>query len=182
MRVIKLGGSLAQSEQLAACLEHITAIALTSTIIVPGGGEFANQVRAAQQHWRFDDIAAHHMAILAMQQMAIMFQALQPGWALSSSLSALKQTQKVSIWFPDPALLNRHSIPASWDITSDSLAAWLADRLAATELIVVKAAPCPSFTTIDSFVEQGILDAAFVEYARNKSYTVKVISSHDFLH
>ena len=71
MIVIKLGGSLAYSKTLIDCLNKIQQrYQGRAVIIVPGGGAFADQVRRAQQHWQFDDITAHHMAILAMQQMA----------------------------------------------------------------------------------------------------------------
>ena len=182
MRVIKLGGSLTQSGQLIACLNHIADSAAQQTVIVPGGGEFANQVRLAQQQWAFNDYAAHHMAILAMQQMALLLNALQPDWRLLNSLDALARHHSISIWFPEIALLNQQAIPASWAITSDSLAAWLAGKLSATTLELIKSAPCPANTSLKAFVEQGILDTAFLNYSQPHCYKISILNSHDFLH
>ncbi len=181
MKVIKLGGSLTQSGQMADCLQHIALTSTHPTVIVPGGGDFANQVRFAQHHWHFDDEAAHHMAILAMQQMAILLHSLQRDFPLVDQLSNLQQTRQTSIWFPELALLNQHAIPASWSVTSDSLAAWLAGKLNARELIVIKAATCSAAASINEFVEQGLLDTAFSTFVQPEIYSVKVISSHDFL-
>ena len=69
MWVVKLGGSLDRAGYLRDWT-HALAEAGSPLIIVPGGGEFANAVRAAQGRWDLDDAAAHRMAILAMEQTA----------------------------------------------------------------------------------------------------------------
>ena len=48
--VVKLGGSFAFSVHLRAWIEAIAACA-GRVVIVPGGGPFADTVRAAQQEW-----------------------------------------------------------------------------------------------------------------------------------
>ena len=77
MRVVKLGGSLFEStqENFFACLAHI-ATQTSPTIVVCGGGEFADCVRHAQRQWHFSGVCAHEMAILSMQQTAMMNQNL----------------------------------------------------------------------------------------------------------
>ena len=71
MIVVKLGGSLSQSDALVKCLNSVEQnYQGRAVVIVPGGGAFADQVRLTQQRWQFDDKTAHRMAILAMQQMA----------------------------------------------------------------------------------------------------------------
>lgn len=184
MQIIKLGGSLLQNASLTACLERI-ASSETSTVVVAGGGAFADQVRIAQQHWQFNDVAAHHMAILAMQQMALLINALQPDWVLLTALNDLRQwrdTNKIALWFPDILLLNQHAIPATWEVTSDSLAAWLAGILGATDLVVVKAAQFSTTVSTAELVAQGVLDHAFLDYNHPVSYKTTVINSHDFVH
>lgn len=182
MKVIKVGGSLARDAGLAACLEHINAQYKTDIIVVPGGGAFADQVRLAQQTWGVDEVIAHQMAILAMQQMALLFHGLQPRWKLLKKLTLLQQQQAtVGIWFPELALLNQAAIPASWDISSDSLAAWLAGQLGATELIVVKAAPVKRDTPLSILQQQGMLDAAFLQYTAPLKHKITVINQQDFI-
>ena len=144
MIVIKLGGSLAGSEALLKCLNAVEQkYQGRAVVIVPGGGGFADQVRQSQKRWRFDDKTAHRMAILAMQQMALLFKALKDDFVIADSLQAIRShlnQQKILIWSPDIRELDQAGIPSTWDITSDSLAAWLAKSLSAQELVLVKSA------------------------------------------
>ena len=84
MRVVKLGGSLFDNmpHNIFACLAYIATQSIP-TIVVCGGGEFANCVRHAQRQWHFSDVCAHEMAILAMQQTALMSQTLFPAFTCS---------------------------------------------------------------------------------------------------
>ncbi len=54
-------------------------------------------------------------------------------------------------------------LPESWDTTSDSLAAWLTRVVGAQELVLFKSmTPAIEYNTPQAWVEQGIVDAAFV--------------------
>jgi len=179
MNVIKLGGSLLESGQMFACLKHIVK-ANEPTVVVCGGGDFANQVRTAQKKWHFDDVAAHEMAILAMQQTTVMCQNLQPEFVIASSVSEIKKHRFV-IWSPNIAELNAAQIPATWDITSDSLAAWLATKLKANELIVVKSCYVDAELTVEELREQCVVDSTFDEFVEEAEFIVSVMSVEDFL-
>ncbi len=152
MIVIKLGGSLSRTDALVNCLNAVEKnYQGRALVIVPGGGAFADQVRLAQQHWQFDDTTAHHMALLAMQQMALMFKGLKPDFVIAHTVAAIQDQlgrQKTVIWSPDITELDNAGIEASWDITSDSLAAWLAKTLSATELILIKSAAIDAGLTL----------------------------------
>ncbi|MBF6649252.1 uridylate kinase [Methylobacter sp. BlB1] len=183
MIVIKLGGSLAESGVLVACLNAIERKYADGVVIVPGGGAFADQVRLAQQHWRFDDGVAHAMALLAMQQMALLFKGLKPAFSIAGSIAGIQAQsarQKTVIWSPDIAELDKAGIQASWDITSDSLAAWLAAMLSADELILVKSAVIDADLDIDKLAEQGIVDKAFCGFIAQAPFTVKIINHRSF--
>lgn len=180
MIVIKLGGSLASAGTLAACLATIARkYRGRAVVIVPGGGPFAEQVRLAQRQWRFDDTAAHRMALLAMQQMALLFNGLQPDWALVHSVVALRAQTAIAIWSPNPDELDHYGIPASWDITSDSLAAWLAEQLSARELILVKSAAFDAGARLAELAARGIVDKAFCTYAA-ANYRITLINQQTF--
>jgi len=181
MKVIKLGGSLMSDvESLKQCLNSIEQKANNKVVIVPGGGVFADQVRFAQQQYQFDDVVSHEMALLAMQQMALLFKAIKPGFELTKNISEMAKSSSVLIWSPDIAELNSASVPASWDITSDSLAAWLANQLQATELILVKSAELPKQHTIQHMQKQGLLDKAFAGYIKNALYKITLLNKHSF--
>jgi 5-(aminomethyl)-3-furanmethanol phosphate kinase len=57
------------------------------------------------------------------------------------------------------------TIAASWAVTSDSLAAWLARRLGARRLVLVKSAAAPSAAAPAELAARGLVDAAFPDYA-----------------
>lgn len=179
MRVVKLGGSLLETGKLFDCLKHIIT-QNQKTVVVCGGGFFANAVRDAQKKWHFNDVAAHEMAILAMQQTAIMCQNLQTEFVLFSTTYSFQHSQ-FSIWLPDLAELNAARIRASWEITSDSLAAWLANQLHANELIIVKSCEVDSALNIGELTEKQIVDKEFAQFVTNTSFDLTVISATGFL-
>lgn len=179
MKVVKLGGSLLATGKIFDCLRKIID-SNEKTVVVCGGGEFANQVRDIQKKYHFDDIAAHEMAILAMQQMAILCQNLQPEFKLESSILHLKN-HHFSIWSPDIKELNADNIKPSWEITSDSLAAWLAVKLDAEKLVIVKSCVIDSTATIENLTQQTILDFGFKQFIQNTKFDLSIISANTFL-
>jgi 5-(aminomethyl)-3-furanmethanol phosphate kinase len=166
--VIKLGGSLALSPALKEWLAVI-ATAQAPVVVVAGGGPFADAVREAQPLIGFDDNAAHRMAILAMAQFAEALASLDARLALAdseASIAAALERERPAIWNPLPLALDPE-IPHRWDVTSDSLAAWLARRLGAAHLILIKQVdrPPPPLSA-EALAESGIVDRAFPEMAR----------------
>jgi 5-(aminomethyl)-3-furanmethanol phosphate kinase len=75
--VVKLGGSLFAGQYLRPWLDVLATHGRGCLVIVPGGGPFADEVRAAQKRWCFDDAMAHRMAMLGMAQYGLMLAALQ---------------------------------------------------------------------------------------------------------
>ena len=180
MKLIKLGGSLLSTKALKGCLEKIAHFD-TPTVIVPGGGVFADQVRVAQIEWGLDDWTAHAMAILAMQQMAWLMQSLQPSFTIHDNAEALNGSDRIAIWAPALDELNQAGIPADWTITSDSLSAWLARRLQADELIVIKSCAIPANTSISQLQQLGILDAGFVQFCEPSTFKISILNKDHFL-
>ena len=180
MKVIKLGGSLSYGNDLPQCLQTIANLPET-VVIVPGGGAFADQVRMAQHNWQFDDATAHAMAILAMQQMALLLQSLAKSLPIADSVAAIRQQANPHmIWSPKLPELDAAGIEASWEVTSDSLAAWLAGELAADELVLVKSATIDSKQSIAELAELGIIDGAFCRLVEHARYPIKILNADDF--
>lgn len=184
MIVIKLGGSLSRSDTLIKCLNKIDSHYTDQKIvIVPGGGAFADQVRLAQQHWQFDETTAHRMALLAMQQMALLIAGLKSRFSIAHSVPEISQQllkHAIVIWSPSITELDNAKVPASWDITSDSLAAWLATTLSATELILVKSAVINNRLSLQQLADQSIIDAGFCTLVKQTSYKIRIINQLDF--
>lgn len=137
MWVVKLGGSLASRP--ARLRAWARALAGAQVVVVPGGGPYAEAVRTAQRRLGFDERTAHALALQAMAQFGLTLAALAPRLR-PAGLQALERGRAAGarVWIPDAALLREASIPASWAVTSDSLAAWLARRLGARGVLLVK--------------------------------------------
>jgi aspartokinase-like uncharacterized kinase len=165
--VVKLGGSHAFAESLQGWLAAVEAGA-GKAVLVAGGGPFADAVRVAQRRMGFDDRAADEMALLAMEQYAIAIVALGRSFAVVDSLSDIRLALHDGlgpIWAPRRMVRQADDIPASWDITSDSLAAWLAGLIGARCLLLVKrvdAAEDP--ISAATLAASGIVDAAFPRF------------------
>ena len=181
MIVLKIGGSLLSSPMLIQYLELASQNGQGQVVIVPGGGVFADQVRSTQKQWMYDDRTAHYMAILAMQQMALLFQGLCADLVLINKVAAIRpalQQQQVVVWSPLATELDAAGVPASWDVTSDSLAAWLAIQLSAIRLILVKSAQIPVDPTLEQLVTLGVIDKAFTRLVYNNPIRIDCISYH----
>jgi 5-(aminomethyl)-3-furanmethanol phosphate kinase len=183
--VFKLGGSLLNSGWLVPCLDKIDrSYASQPIVIVPGGGIFADQVRALQQQFRFDDHAAHHMAILAMQQMALLIKALKPGFVLADSIAGIGSiinNKHTAIWSPTLAELDSAGIKPTWDITSDSLSAWLAESLQTDELVLVKSVTITNNFNVLKLAQEKVVDASFPEFTRQAAFKLSILQAQDFV-
>jgi dihydroneopterin aldolase len=107
---------------------------------VPGGGPFADAVRTAQAAIGYDDRAAHVMALMAMAQFGCALQSLNSALTLAASRSAILhalEERKVPVWSPKQMTCGA-ALPETWDLTSDSLSAWLAGALGASCLLLIK--------------------------------------------
>jgi aspartokinase-like uncharacterized kinase len=165
--VIKLGGSFALSPELRDWIKAIVVHA-GRVVIVPGGGPFADTVRAAQVQMRFDDRTAHRMGLLAMEQYGCAIASMNKRLQLADSLEAIRQGVaggKVPVWLPAQMVLADTTIPQSWDVTSDSLAAWLAGRIGAERLVLVKHLESMESTVLASnLVACNMIDRAFPRF------------------
>lgn len=158
--IVKLGGSLLGAPTLRPALD---ACAAARAFVVPGGGPFADAVRRAQSEVGFDDRAAHGMAILAMEQTALALASLCPALPLRAEADEVADAVRDGrggLWAPARMALAA-DVSASWDVTSDSLALWLALTLGAARLVLVKSAPAPAAASPRGWAEAGLVDPYF---------------------
>ncbi|UUX91179.1 uridylate kinase [Methanoplanus endosymbiosus] len=172
--VIKIGGSL------TGCAgEIIRAIESSGVgaLIVPGGGESADIVRRLDP----DDDTAHWMAILAMEQFGFYLS----GFGVPVTVNP-ENKDGLEILLPYRILYDKDPLPHSWDITSDSVAAWVAG-LRGSDLILVKSVDkirsdgeyVTEISDGSKFINSGDVDEFFVDYALKNDITVYVINGRD---
>jgi aspartokinase-like uncharacterized kinase len=167
--VVKIGGSLL--EYAADIVRVIHKFPRAPLLIVPGGGPFADQVRSLT----LPPDEAHWMAIAAMEQY---------GWYIASCglgiTESLRTPSIPSIFLPYRTMRDRDPLPHTWEVTSDTIAAWTASVLD-TDLLLLK--------PVDGLFQNGLLrnhidevipccevDAAFLPFVLSHRVRCTVIN------
>lgn len=166
--VVKLGGSTAGRDDMQGWIDAL-ATASFPLVIVPGGGPFADHIRVQQKRLHFSDGAAHDMAILAMDQFGIMIAERHPRLQTACWLEDFAHAWsagRLPVWLPSAMTRAAPDIPRSWDVTSDSLAAWLARKIGAAHLLLIKQVDADSGQSLDILVRAGIVDSALPQMLR----------------
>ena len=178
--VVKIGGSLYQHTELANVLAHAQHLSQASAkcMIVPGGGPFADQVRAAYKQWHLDEQTAHRMALLGMRQYGMLLSSLS---RLPVCYSDGQSSERCAVWLPTdrPTPTCLAKIPRQqldWDFTSDSIAICMADHIGAEYLVLVKAV---SANQVGSLAD--LVDKRFVGLMQDRSVKVICLSVKEWL-
>ena len=141
--VVKLGGGvLAHAEYFDGVLAAIGEAARErALLIVPGGGPFADAVRDVDRRFHLSDDAAHWMAVLAMDQYAhLVASRVSRGVVVTTpnDIARACDSSRVAVLAPSQWLRDADPLPHSWNVTSDSIAAWVAGEVGARQLILIK--------------------------------------------
>lgn len=140
--VIKVGGSLAaHPKKLRVLCRKLSEVSKkTKLIVVPGGGEFADVVRVLDKRFSLSRSTSHMMAVLAMDQYGLMLSNLIPN---SQTINKLEEVnyfldkEKVPVFLPSNLFLSEDPLENSWDVTSDSIAVYLAHRMQVHKVLLV---------------------------------------------
>ncbi len=137
--VLKVGGSLSRRPAaLHRLMRALAGLARTRVlVVVPGGGEFADEVRRADRRFALGDSAAHWMAILAMDQYAYLLAGLAARAAVVRERREVR-AGRLNVLAPSSWLRRADPLPHSWAVTSDSIGAWVARAMGAKRLVLVK--------------------------------------------
>lgn len=175
--VVKLGGSLAEGQRLVSIL-NIVGGARQSCVIVPGGGAFADSVRAAYRKHRLPEATAHRMALLAMHQMGVMLASMHARLIPVETMADIRRVlaeSRIPVWLPLRLTDADRTISADWHTTSDALAARLAERLNGAPLVLVKSCRIDPADTARQLVRKGIVDSAFAEIVERADIPWRVL-------
>jgi aspartokinase-like uncharacterized kinase len=169
--VLKLGGSLFHCPDLAARLQGLMSeLATNRIVIVVGGGGAADVVRRWSQSYSLSEESAHWIALRSLSVTRALVKTLLPECVEVGSLQ-----EASGYWAHDrgPLLLDLEAclrqaestdaapLPHSWDVTSDSIAAWIATRWSADELVLLKSTGLPTGISIAQAARDGLVDRHF---------------------
>ncbi|MCI0431478.1 MAG: hypothetical protein L0210_13190 [Rhodospirillales bacterium] len=115
------------------------------------------------------------MAVLAMEQFGLMMIGIEPRLAPARNRAEIQHglaAGRVAVWLPGEMTRDDDEIPRSWEVSSDSLAAWLGRTLAARQLLLVKSAPAlAGDRPVSELARGGIVDAALPRFLKDAPYT-----------
>ena len=139
--VVKVGGSLASNpEKLSVLMKILSGLSKKHPlVIVPGGGEFADAVRTADKRFNLSCKASHRMAILGMDQFGMLLADLVSNAVEVRTFKDAKDaldTGNLPIFLPSNIMFLEDPLENSWDVTSDSIALYIAHRLNASKVLL----------------------------------------------
>jgi len=130
--IIKLGGSLIEKGRdiIRFLREYVDEKEKAPTIIlIPGGGPFAEVVRNVSADLSISEETAHWMAVLAMHQYGLLLANGEIGIALVESMKEIDGAEPIRILLPYEVLKADDCLPHTWDVTSDTIAAFVANKI-----------------------------------------------------
>jgi 5-(aminomethyl)-3-furanmethanol phosphate kinase len=172
MIVIKVGGSLAAIPRALdrVCAELNRASRNHRLLIIPGGGPFADAVREFERRVGVSSDAAHWMAILAMDQYALVLADRLENAVLVDEPGAIGKAAapgRLAVLAPSRWMRSADVLPHGWEVTSDSIAAFVAGAVDADRLILIK--PAAAGETVDPYFTSALpqgLSYAVIGYDR----------------
>jgi len=140
--VIKIGGSLAEEpERLRVLCAKLGEFAKKyAIVVVSGGGRFADVVRDFDQRFSLSSVVSHRMAVLGMDQFGLLLSQIIPNSCATYLLSDAKQLSEIGVvpvFLPSRLMFREDPLENSWDVTSDSISAYVASRLHVAKVLLV---------------------------------------------
>jgi aspartokinase-like uncharacterized kinase len=173
--VVKVGGSLYDHPRLGPGLRaYLDSLAPESVLLVPGGGPFADAVRQLDAAHRLGEEAAHWLALRAMDLAG----AFLEGLALRPA-SRLNVLDCLAFATEDEA--RPDSLPHSWAVTSDSIAARAAVVYRASRLVLLKSTDVPPGTPWAAAAAAGWVDPHFPRVVAANRLTVAAVNFRQVL-
>ncbi|MBL4885919.1 MAG: hypothetical protein JKY95_15480 [Planctomycetaceae bacterium] len=165
----KVGGSLLGWAGFPSRLQQFLDQLDAPALLLMGGGGCADVVRQWDQVYNLGEEKSHQLAIESLSLTARLLVGLLPDAVLVCNQkqldSAMSQKQVCVLdpkswidWFEPGSEIE---LPHHWDITSDSIALWLAAELGIDRLTLVKSVDLPPETDWKSASMSGLVDAGF---------------------
>ncbi len=180
IRVIKLGGSLLTLPDWHERFQRWLATESPATnLLLIGGGELVNVLRREHERFPYTEKVMHDAALAVMDLNAELAVARLPSAILLECAADLERPFPpvidrglngtaaihfihITSWWKAAVASGRALPPETWDTTSDTLAAWVAEIAEAQELVLLKSANPPARRT--DWMKHGYVDRNFFQY------------------
>jgi aspartokinase-like uncharacterized kinase len=169
VRVIKIGGSLLTWERARGQIEKWLAKQPKMTNVwIAGGGEMADFVRQWHLQTPLDKEDAHWICIDVMSITTRLLKSWFPSWQISDQYETLLAADSAANILFDPSswLRMKPGLHESWQATSDACAGFLAQQMAADELVLLKSCDTTRSNDLATLSKEGVVDELFSQFAR----------------
>ncbi len=142
--IFKIGGKILENSQnlnntISQLYQLLQENIIKKIIIIPGGGSYANFIRELDKELKIGDTMAHWMAIYAMDYNGKIIGKQYPNIKLTDDFEELKKNDNmIYLFLTFKYLKELDELPYSWDITSDSISLYIANKLQIGECYLIK--------------------------------------------
>ncbi len=187
LRVIKLGGSLLDWTELVPSFRRwLSQQPEAVNIVVVGGGPLVEALRKLDRRHQFPSETVHWLAIRLMDLGAQLVAELLDDAVLVRDLDQLQMVDVSQLQILQVLrCIGREqatcgALPVGWHITSDSIAACVANKLGAVELVLLKSALPSVAAAREACAASGYVDAYFPRAAGSLAVRCVNLRSDDF--
>ena len=186
LRVVKLGGSLLDWPEFPGQLRGWFARQSPGcNVLIAGGGDFADVIRAADQTHALGELVSHKLCIDALHVTAKMVASLLPEARGPLPPSIMEPSSEAQTTLLDVSALieldaqrSVRPLPASWEVTTDSIAARAAVLLNADELVLLKSTLPQRASSLRGLADAGYVDPHFPVCAKSLS-RIRLVNLRD---
>jgi aspartokinase-like uncharacterized kinase len=164
--VVKIGGSLFDHRALGPGLRRWLAEQPPARyLFIPGGGALADVIRNYHRVHGVDEETCHWLAIETMAINARVIEALAPGAETVDALQFCREDES-----------RPNALPHDWRVTSDSIAARVAEVGKASRLILLKSTDLPEKAGWNEAARCRLVDAMFPEIVQRSEIVVNWVN------
>jgi aspartokinase-like uncharacterized kinase len=179
-RVVKVGGSLLERVDLqAAMMSWLGRQETCETLIVTGGGRLVDAIRELDTI-RPGDVRQTHWLCVELLDVTVSLMSNWFDWPILTSSKELQHGVAHGFATDRPTLVAVRSfyhpdhegdslnlrLPCNWQTTTDTIAALLALRTNADELVLLKSCQIDPKLSLQQLADRGIVDEAFPGIAK----------------
>lgn len=173
MIVAKVGGSLYDWPDLGPAVTAWLAHQPEPVLLFPGGGDAADAVRSWDRVHSLGEDASHALAIRSLSLGAHFLRQLLGAIPIVESPTP-------GILDPYPYFLTQTGPPHSWNVTTDSLAAWVAIQSKASKLVLLKSIDIPVSLSWTEASDAGFVDRHFPTMLASANLPVETVNLRAF--